>query len=312
MTDPQDTTPNAVGDDRAGYPPYRRWVKALAVALVVTTFMLLALGGQVTSEEAGMAVPDGFTTFGTWSLIAPLETWWHQMDTRLEHTHRLMGYVVGILAIGLMVSLLMTQGPRLWVKLLGIGVLLGVIGQGLLGILRVDEVSLFLAGVHGVTGQLFLCLTVLAAAAVGRFWMTRPTHRDTDRHRRCLRVLPIVLLVMLFLQPGLGSAVRHGGAALAIPDWPTHYGSLVPPMDQTHIDQAVAALPADAKAPRFDPDGDGTYQAWQVHLHFTHRLGAYLIAGFGLWFVAFLWRSFPGRAVCSCRPGCSRSCWACR
>ncbi len=291
------SVPPAPPDPDLPYPPYRRWLFAVAAALVVATFGLLALGGHVTSEEAGLAVPDGFTTFGTWSLIAPLETWWYANDTRLEHTHRLMGYAAGSLAIALMVGLLRTQSRRRWIKTLGVVILITVIVQGVLGILRVDERSLWLAGIHGVTGQLFLCLTVLAAAAVGRYWMQRPMPFAEGRHRGGIHFLPLILLALLVVQLILGSAVRHSFSALAIPDWPTNLGRLMPPMDQAGIDAAVGGVPLDMRGPRFDPDGDGTYAAWQVHLHFTHRLGAYVILVFGLWFVARLMRTYRDRSA---------------
>lgn len=94
---------------------------------MVATFILVAIGGHVTSQDAGMAVPEGFFTFGTWSLIAPLETWWHDLGTRLEHSHRLKGYVVGWITIGLVVGLWRTQRNRRWLKWLGVGLLIFVI-----------------------------------------------------------------------------------------------------------------------------------------------------------------------------------------
>lgn len=301
---------------RGGYPRYRRWLHALAMLLVAVTFLIVLIGGHVTSTDAGMAVPDGFTTFGVWSLIAPLETWWHDAGTRSEHSHRLMGYLVGFTTLGLAISIWLTQGPRRWTKALAVVLLSFVVLQAVLGIIRVDEVSLFWAGVHGVTGQVFLCLAVLATAALGRFWMARPTQDapapgsssggntgntsdaskensgggDAPRHARSFRVLPLLLLGALLLQLVLGSAVRHSKSALAIPDWPTHYGQLMPPMSQEKLDAAVAAYPAEKLPDRY---GKATatsearpYTAGQVHLHFTHRVGAYAILVFGVWFVA--------------------------
>jgi cytochrome c oxidase assembly protein subunit 15 len=290
--------PRTAGPD-SSYPPFRRWLQGLAWALVAATFVLVAIGGHVTSKDAGMAVPDGFTTFGVWSLIAPLETWWYDEGTRLEHTHRLKGYVVGLLTLALTVALFATQGPRRWLKVWGVILLLFVIGQALLGIFRVDEVSVFLAGIHGVTGQIFFGATVLAAVAVGRFWMTRPAPVYADRHRPALRKAPLLLLGLLLLQLVLGSAVRHSGSALAIPDWPLHYGQLVPPMSPDQLNAAVTQFPADQLPPRYGVPAEGLearpYQVSQVHLHFTHRLGAYLTAAFGVYLVARTWRRHPNR-----------------
>ncbi|MEL7088302.1 MAG: COX15/CtaA family protein, partial [Planctomycetota bacterium] len=293
----------------AGYPPYRRWLHVLAMLLVVATFILVAIGGHVTSKDVGMAVPDGFTTFGVWSLVAPLETWWYDEGTRLEHGHRLKGYVVGSLTLALMLGFFVTQRSRKWLLGLGVGLLVFVLIQATMGILRVDENSVFLAGVHGVTGQVFLCLTVLATAAVGKYWMARPTRAratpdrsaKAPRHTRTLRILPLVLLAALLGQLVLGSAVRHSKAALAIPDWPTHYGQFLPPMSQENLDAAVAAYPAEQLPERY---GRATatsearpYTAGQVHLHFSHRLGAYAILIFGVWFVASIFKKHTAPAV---------------
>gem|GEM_PF-82030 len=230
-------------------PLYRRWLFALASLLVLSTFAMMALGGAVTSHNAGMAVPGGFTTAGSWSLITPVNDWWHAFDTRLEHAHRLLGYVVGLAAIAFVVGVwLPSTAQRGWVKVLAVVVLLFVVAQGVLGAYRVNHNSLLLAGIHGVTGQIYLGLTVLAAAAVGRRW----TRRDPAQGRGpfVARVLTLGLLAALLLQLTLGSAVRHSHSALAIPDWPLHYGQVMPPMD----DQALAAL---ADPPALHPPGHG-------------------------------------------------------
>ena len=81
-------------------PLYRPWLHAYLVLLVIATYILIALGGNVTSLGAGMAVPDGWTTFGHFTLTAPPDVWWHDPDTRSEHIHRIMGTLVGMLTIG--------------------------------------------------------------------------------------------------------------------------------------------------------------------------------------------------------------------
>ncbi len=297
------------------FPPYRRWLQGLAFLLVAATFLLIVIGGSVTSYDAGMAVPDGFTTFGYWSLTAPLELWWYDLGTRLEHSHRLKGYVVGWLTIGVLVGVLLTQRRRRWVKVLAWLLLGYVIAQGVLGILRVDEVSLWLAGVHGVTGQIFLALTVVMAAALGRRWMAaeraatvrerggtaRLGDGDALLHGRgALRSVPWVLwvwLALLLMQLALGSSIRHGQASLAIPDWPLHYGQALPPMSQEKIDAAVAALSPEVRASQSAAMLNEPVVAWRVHLHFAHRVGAYVTLAFGVAFLAWAWRRWSSSAV---------------
>ncbi len=292
-------------------PKFRLWLFALASFLVLMTIAMIVIGGKVTSHEVGMAVPDGFETFGHWSLVAPLNLWWHDFGTRWEHLHRLQGYVVSFTTLGLLIGLsivaFLDRRPGLAVA--GVLLSIGVIGQALLGILRVDEISQALAGIHGVVGQLFFAGTVFAALLVGPGWVKRL------RQRRAGEVPPrrwpvgaVVLLLALCVQLVLGSAVRHANAGEAIPDWPLHFGQVVPPMDQPGVDAAVERAWAAG-------DYGGSYEmtvvtgtggvttisskpattAGQIHLHLTHRLGAYAISLFTLVLVGYaLRRGGPG------------------
>ncbi|MEM7577487.1 MAG: COX15/CtaA family protein [Planctomycetota bacterium] len=296
---PADAPPLESNSKDVVFPPYRRWLQVLAFLLVLGTFGLVAIGGTVTSYDEGMAVPGGFDTFGYWSLTAPLYVWWHDFGTWIEHSHRLKGYVVGWLTIGVLVGVLLTQRRRRWVKVLGWVLLVYVIAQGVLGILRVDQVSLFLAGVHGVTGQIFFALTVLMAAALGKRWMSREAEQRSSGQRVIGR-LPWAMWVfigLLLTQLALGSSIRHGQASLAIPDWPLHYGQLVPPMDQAGIDAAVAALPADVQSQQREAMLGEPVEAWRVHLHLTHRVGAYATLAFGVGFLFWAWRRWRDGAV---------------
>ena len=274
----------------------------MAVGLAVCTFTLVAIGGTVTSYDAGMAVPEGWNTFGYGTLTTPLDLWWHRFDTRVEHGHRIMGQVVGYWTIAMLVAVLLTQRGRAWLKWSAAGLLAAVIAQGVLGATRVNEVSYLLAAVHGVTGQMVLCLVVVIALATGRWWMSR----EAEGRAGALGRVPVsawVLLGFLLLQLSLGSAVRHSQSALAIPDWPLHYGQVVPPLSQAGVDAAVDAAGRAGVAPAFAPgreDGSvvpGTYAAWQVHLHFAHRLGAYATTAYILAFVGFWWARVPAARV---------------
>ena len=261
---------------------------------------MICLGGAVTSHDAGMAVPDGFTTFGTWSLIAPLRTWWPDPATRLEHTHRLLGYFVGFSALGLLIGVLASGARRRpGLVALTVGLVVLVIVQATLGILRVDDQSLVLAGIHGVLGQIFLALTVVAAAACGRYWTTRPlrstsTPESPVKNCRSARWITRILVALLLVQLALGAAVRHSHAALAIPDWPLHYGQVMPPSTPEQLSAAVAAYPRDLPSRYGHLVEGGVYQPWQVHLHFTHRLMGYTLLVIGLFVAVFVWRRYRG------------------
>src|SRR5438105_1159735 len=91
---------------RTTIPPSSPWPHRLAVLLACATFPLLWVGGLVTSYDAGMAVPDWPTTFGYNPFLYPWATWiFGPWDLFIEHGHRLLGAVVGLLTIALAVAL---------------------------------------------------------------------------------------------------------------------------------------------------------------------------------------------------------------
>jgi cytochrome c oxidase assembly protein subunit 15 len=72
------------------YNPALFWFAALTA---FTTFLLIGLGGLVTSHEAGMSVPDWPTTYGYNMFVFPLDKWIGGIF--YEHSHRLLATVVG-------------------------------------------------------------------------------------------------------------------------------------------------------------------------------------------------------------------------
>jgi heme a synthase len=124
---------------------------------------------------------------------------------RIEHIHRLYGAAVGLATIVLAGWFLAFERRR-WLKGLGVLALAAVIGQGVLGGLRVTRVSTLLAAVHGCTGQAFFGLLVALCVFTGRDW-TAATGRETDRGHwrgRCLLALALV-----YAQIVAGGWLRH-------------------------------------------------------------------------------------------------------
>jgi heme a synthase len=66
-----------------------------AVLTAIATFLLLGLGGLVTSHEAGMSVPDWPTSYGYNMFALPIKFW--TGGAFFEHTHRLLASVVGLM-----------------------------------------------------------------------------------------------------------------------------------------------------------------------------------------------------------------------
>jgi cytochrome c oxidase assembly protein subunit 15 len=153
------------------------------VATAAATLFLIFVGGTVTSNDAGLAVPDWPTTFGENMFLYHPRNW--VGDVFFEHGHRLAGAAVGLIAVGLAVW---TQrcDPRPAVRWFGWALLAAVIVQGVMGGIRVNERSIAWAVVHGCFAQLFFAASVwmmfitspawfdaveAPAAPVPRFWM---------------------------------------------------------------------------------------------------------------------------------------------
>lgn len=76
-----------------------QWTRRVAGLLVGTTFLLLLAGGLVTTYRVGMAVNDWPTTFGYSMLSYPLDEMLQNTGVTQEHSHRLLGTLVGILTL---------------------------------------------------------------------------------------------------------------------------------------------------------------------------------------------------------------------
>lgn len=146
------------------------WPHRWAVVLACATFPLVWVGGLVTTTDAGMAVPDWPNTYGYNLFLYPWTTWLSgPWDLFVEHGHRLLGATVGMLTIGLLVSLWMGEERR-WVRNLGFAALALVIFQGVLGGMRVLLDERTLAMLHGCTGPLFFSLAVAMVVFTSKAW----------------------------------------------------------------------------------------------------------------------------------------------
>jgi heme A synthase len=188
-----------------------RWAHLLAVLTVCATLPLLAVGAEVTTRGVGMVDPRGFRW--PWEIVPILADAVADGNWALfiELTHRLFGFLVGILAIALCVALLTKASG--WKRWLGAAALLAVITQGLLGRYRVDLNALFggtLALVHGSFAQLVFALLVATAVWTSRAWNGGAVVAVNGRLRHASSVAAVVIYAQLVL----GAVVRHKDLAL--------------------------------------------------------------------------------------------------
>jgi cytochrome c oxidase assembly protein subunit 15 len=99
----------------------RPWLRRYAWLTALATFGLLAIGGLVTSHNAGMAVPDWPNTNGYNMFLFPISGW--VGGILYEHTHRLAASFVGVLVVGL-TRWLGGRPSRVPLALIGLGEML--------------------------------------------------------------------------------------------------------------------------------------------------------------------------------------------
>ncbi len=185
---------------------YHRGLHRLAVALACWIFLLIIAGALVTSNDAGLSVPDWPTSFGSWYKIPKLVG-----GVKFEHTHRMIAQVAGVLTIVLAVWTWRSEKRR-WMRILGFAALGTVIAQGVLGGLTV---LFFLpppvSSAHAALAQTFFCIAVAIALFTSRRWVEEPPPVEFDQRRPSLFTLTLLSIFVLYVQLILGALFRHHG-----------------------------------------------------------------------------------------------------
>jgi cytochrome c oxidase assembly protein subunit 15 len=244
----------------------------LAVLTACATFPLIFMGGLVTSHQAGMSVPDWPNSYGYNMFLFPPKLWIGGIF--YEHTHRLMGTVVGFLSTALVAASFLQPRVGWRHRWLALSVLGAVLFQGILGGLRVVLVKLDLAIVHACVAQAFFCLAAFTALTTSRWWNEPRSSRRTAGFGRGLVILGMVTVTAIYLQLIIGAMMRHVQAGLAIPDLPLAYGKWLPPVTPEQLDQVNFLR---ARQWNLDPVSLG-----QIWLHYGHRMGAVLVTTLAL------------------------------
>ncbi len=186
------------------------WPHRFAVVTSAATFVLILFGGLVTGLGAGLSVPDWPSTFGYNMFLFPLGKMIGGVF--YEHTHRLIGSLVGLSTVALAVALWVAERRR-WVRGLGVVAMLLVVVQGLLGGLRVVWLHDGLAMVHGIVAQGFFALVVCVAVVTSRAWhLAQPCPGQTELDP--LRRWALLLAGAAYLQVAFGAVLTHTGTRL--------------------------------------------------------------------------------------------------
>lgn len=232
---------------------YRPGLARFAAAAAAWVFLVVTMGAFTTSIGAGMAFPDWPLSNGS---INP-EGWLRDVYMFAEHSHRLFGMGMGLLAITTAVWL-QRREPRRWVRRLGWTALAIVVVQGLIGGKRVLLNSIEVPGFdltlgqmltipHGILAQVYVCVLFAVAASLSRPWLSGATHAVPKGLRRAAAGLVVLVLAQLVI----AAVMRHNMAGLAIPSFP-------------HSTPEGGWLPASSD--------------FRVVIHFVHRAMALVLA----------------------------------
>jgi len=178
-----------------------------AVFTAAVTFVLIIAGALVTSNEAGLAVPDWPTSFGSLYKVPRMVG-----GVLYEHGHRMIAQFVGLLTIIIAIWTWRTD-RRPWMKRLGMAALATVIIQGILGGITVlNYLPPAVSTAHALVGQSFFCIAVAIAIFTGRRWTSADNPQaQADTQKPSLFALTILSLVFLAVQLVLGGMFRHKG-----------------------------------------------------------------------------------------------------
>jgi cytochrome c oxidase assembly protein subunit 15 len=214
-------------------PAYHRF----AVFVAWATFFLIVAGALVTSNDAGLSVPDWPTSFGSLYKLPPMVG-----GIKYEHTHRMIAEFIGLLII---VMAIWTQRveTRKWMRVLAWSALGAVIAQGVVGGITVLLGLPWLTStLHATLGQMIFALVVAMALFTSRTWL-QPAEPVAEQGRwPSTPALAALAAACVWVQLILGAAFRHYGMKLlphligacivtAILCWTvvrvlTHYGSV--------------------------------------------------------------------------------------
>jgi cytochrome c oxidase assembly protein subunit 15 len=170
------------------------------------TLVVITAGALVTSNDAGLSVPDWPTSFG-YLVKAP-----HFVGgIRYEWSHRMVAGTLVSLTLAIAIWTLLVERRR-WMRWLAVGAFCTVIAQAILGGLTV----LFfqppaVSTAHATVAQTFFCIAVAIALFTGRKWVEEQPRVEFDSHRPSLFTLTLLSIFVLYVQLILGGMFRHHG-----------------------------------------------------------------------------------------------------
>jgi heme a synthase len=185
--------------------PYNRGLNRFAIFVACATFVLIIAGALVTSNDAGLSIPDWPRSFGSFS-VPELHG-----GVQYEWSHRAIAGSIILLTISIAVWTFFAERRR-WLKWLAIAAFGTVVTQAILGGLTV---LLFqppwVSTAHATVAQTFFCIGVAIAVFTGRRWVEEHPRTELDQRRPALFTLTLLSIFVLYVQLILGAMFRHHG-----------------------------------------------------------------------------------------------------
>ncbi|HZQ68746.1 MAG TPA: COX15/CtaA family protein [Terriglobales bacterium] len=186
--------------------PYNKGLHNFAVFVAAATLVLIVAGALVTSNDAGLSVPDWPTSFGSLYKIPRMVG-----GVRFEHSHRMIAELVGLCTI-ILAFWTWRADKRRWLKGLAIGALGTVIIQGILGGITVLHfLPPAVSSAHAAIAQTFFCIAVCIAMFTGPRWVEEVPQVENDQRKPKLFTLALLSIFLLYVQLVLGAMFRHHG-----------------------------------------------------------------------------------------------------
>lgn len=206
-------------EQSARYHPMLFW---LAILTSVIAFVLIGSGGTVTSTGVGMVDVTWSLSFLNLFTVRGFEEVIKNVGLFIEHSHRALGFIVGVLALILAALCYINEkGNRRWIGLV-IAIAVGL--QGALGAARIllntkqgffnSMMGRDYAMIHGFFGQVTFAFLVGCTLTFSRSWVMRSQDRSSlaDEFQTNSKLLTILFLVQLTI----AVLVRHFGGGLLI------------------------------------------------------------------------------------------------
>src|SRR6202140_430379 len=179
---------------------------AFAVFTACATLVVITAGALVTSNDAGLSVPDWPTSFGYLVKVPHFVG-----GVRYEWSHRMVAGTLGMLTLAIAIWTLLVEKRR-WLRWLAIGAVCTFIAQATLGGMTVLFFQPpWLSTAHATVAQTFFCIAVAIALFTGRKWVEEQPQVEVDSRRPSLSTLTLLSIFVLYVQLILGGMFRHHG-----------------------------------------------------------------------------------------------------